>query len=294
MNRLISQGLGRRTLIMGVLNVTPDSFSDGGLYTSEETASARARKMIAQGADIIDIGGESTRPATFSDQTPLGAEEEIKRILPVIRRLAKDSPNTPISVDTYKAEVATAAIEAGAHIINDISGLTYDPEMAVLAARAGVPVVIMHLLGEPKNIPLNPTYNDVVGEIGAFFEKQIAYAKGQGIAEEQIILDPGIGFGKSAEHNLEVIRRLAEFKKFGRPILVGPSRKRFLGKLLDGAPPEDRLEGTAAAVAISIANGADIVRVHDVRQIARVAKVADAIVRFTSPSRRVECRRFRA
>jgi len=283
MNPLISRGLGKRTLIMGVLNVTPDSFSDGGLYATEEAALARAREMIAEGADIIDIGGESTRPATFGDQSLLEAREEIERILPVIRRIAAEHPAIPVSVDTYKAEVAEAALHAGAKIINDISGLTHDPQMAPLAAKTGAPLILMHLLGAPHDIPLAPVYDDVVGEIGAFFEKQILYAEGLEVRREQIIVDPGIGFGKTTEHNLEILRRLAEFKRFGRPILIGPSRKRFLGKLLHDAPPGDRLEGTEAAVAIGIANGADIVRVHDVRQIARVATVADAIVR-TAPA----------
>lgn len=279
MDSLATLGLGQRTLVMGVLNVTPDSFSDGGLYAGQDAAVERALAMAAEGADIIDIGGESTRPATFGDQSPLDPTEEKQRILPVIRRLAEAAPNLLISVDTYKAEVAADAICAGAAIINDISGLAFDPQMARVAAESGAPVVIMHLLGEPRHIPLDPVYADVVGEIGAFFRRQIAYAVEQGISEERIVLDPGIGFGKTGEHNLEILRRLAEFKKLGRPILVGPSRKRFLGRLLDNAPPDDRLEGTAAAVAVSIAHGADIIRVHDVRQMARVAKVADAIVR---------------
>lgn len=279
MNPLISRGLGKRTLIMGVLNVTPDSFSDGRLYATKSAALSHAREMIAEGADIIDIGGESTRPATFADQSPLSAEEEIRRILPVIESLARENPEILISVDSYKAEVAEAALNAGAGIINDISGLTYDPEMAPLTAKTGAPVVLMHLLGEPRNIPLAPVYTDVIGEIGAFFERQIACAVENGVNRERIILDPGIGFGKTSEHNLEILRRLGEFQRFGLPVLIGPSRKRFLGKLLDNAAPDDRLEGTAAAVAIGIAHGADIVRVHDVRQIARVARVADAIVR---------------
>lgn len=279
MDSLLAHGLGKRTLIMGVLNVTPDSFSDGGLYAAEDTAVERALAMAEEGADIIDIGGESTRPATFGDQSPLDPAEEKERILPVIRRIAAAAPNLPISVDTYKAGVAAEALEAGAGIVNDISGLTFDPKMAGVVAQAKVPVVIMHMLGEPRNIPLNPVYQDVVGEIASFFARQIAYAKELGIEERRIMIDPGIGFGKTGAHNLEILRRLRQLKSLGRPILIGPSRKRFLGKLLDDAAPLDRLEGTAAAIAVGIANGADIVRVHDVKEMARVAKVADAIVR---------------
>lgn len=279
MDSLLSRGLGRRTLIMGVLNVTPDSFSDGGLYAAEDSAVEHALAMAAEGADIIDIGGESTRPATFGDHTPLDPVEEMRRLLPVIRRVASAAPDLLISVDTYKAEVAQKALAAGARIINDISGLTYDARMAPVAAEHRVPVIVMHLLGEPRDIPLNPIYSDVVGEIAAFFARQIDFARQNGVGEEQIVLDPGIGFGKTGEHNLEILRRLRELKQLGRPILIGPSRKRFLGRLLDDAPPDDRLEGTAAAVAVGIAHGADIVRVHDVREMARVARVADAIVR---------------
>ncbi len=264
---------------MGVLNVTPDSFSDGGSYDDPGKAVARALEMASEGADIIDIGGESTRPATFHDHSPLDASEERARITPVISRLAREAPDLSISVDTYKADVAAAALDAGASILNDISGLTFDPDMASLAARSRAPLVLMHLLGKPRDIPSHPVYVDVIGDITAFFQRQIALALGAGVLPEQIVLDPGIGFGKTMAHNLEILRRLSEFKPLGYPLLIGPSRKGFLGKILDDAAPNDRLEGTAASVAIGIVNGADIVRVHDVKQMARVARVADAIVR---------------
>jgi dihydropteroate synthase len=271
--------LGRRTLVMGVLNVTPDSFSDGGLFADTDAAVAHARAMVADGADILDIGGESTRPATFADRSPLAPEEEIRRIVPVIARIASDIPGVPISIDTYKAEVAQAAINAGATAINDISGLAYDPDMAAVAARAGVPVILMHLPGKPREIPAEPHYDDIVADIAAYFRVRIQAARDAGIADDHILLDPGIGFGKNASNNLEILRRLAEFKSLGYPIVVGASRKRFIGKVLGIDDPADRVEGTAATVALSIAAGADIVRVHDVRAMARVARMTDAIVR---------------
>ena len=270
---------GCRTYVMGVLNVTPDSFSDGGLFAHVDHAVAHAHQMALDGADIIDIGGESTRPATFGDHSPLPIDEEARRILPVISRLAAELPHLPISVDTYKADVARAALDAGASIINDISGLTYDPSMADLAAERGVPIVIMHLLGRPRDIPRRPTYVDVVQEVLAFFGTQIDYALACGIGADRIWLDPGLGFGKTAQHNLELLRRLSEIKALGFPLVVGSSRKKFLGKILGTDDAGDRMEGTAATVALSISQGAEVVRVHDVRQIARVAKVSDAVVR---------------
>ena len=271
--------IGKQTLIMGVLNVTPDSFSDGGLYDTVEAAVAHARALVADGAHILDIGGESTRPATFGDKSPLPPEEEIARILPVIARLHAEMPHVPLSVDTYKAEVARTALDAGASLVNDISGLTYDPLMAALVAERNVPVVLMHLPGRPRDLPLRPVYADVVAEVIAFFERQIAYAQSQGVRRDRIWLDPGLGFGKTALHNLELLRRLPELKAFGLPLVVGASRKKFLGKILGTDDPTDRKDGTAATVALSIAYGADMVRVHDVREMARVAKVSDAIVR---------------
>ena len=271
--------IGKQTLIMGVLNVTPDSFSDGGLYDTAEAAVAHARALVADGAHLLDIGGESTRPATFGDKSPLPPQEEIARILPVIERLHAEMPSVPLSVDTYKAQVARAALDAGASLVNDISGLTYDPLMAALVAERGVPVVLMHLPGRPRDLPLYPVYADVVAEVLAFFERQVAYAEEQGVRRNQLWLDPGLGFGKTALHNLELLRRLPELKLLGLPLVVGASRKKFLGKILGTDDPNDRKEGTAATVALSIAYGADMVRVHDVREMARVAKVSDAVVR---------------
>ncbi len=271
--------LGRQTLVMGVLNVTPDSFSDGGLYADPEAAIAHAHQMAQDGAHILDIGGESTRPATFRDREPLPSDEEKRRILPVIARLAAELPHIALSVDTYKADVAAAALDAGASILNDISGLTYDPAMASLAASRRVPIILMHLPGRPRDLPVNPVYADVISDILTFFTRQIAYAESQGVRREQIWLDPGLGFGKTAQHNLEILRRLPELKSLDLPLVVGASRKRFLGRILGTDDPQDRKEGTAAAVALSIAGGADIVRVHDVHEMSRVAKVSDAIVR---------------
>ncbi len=279
MSLLTDLGLGRRTLVMGVLNVTPDSFSDGGSYLQTPSAIARGMEMVDEGADILDIGGESTRPATFHDRSPLSSDEEKHRILPVIQGILRERPQAVISVDTYKADVAEAALDVGAKIINDISGLTFGTRMAAIAAASGVPYIMMHILGSPRDIPANPVYGDVVGDIAAFFERQIAVAIDRGIEMDNIVLDPGIGFGKTAAHNFEILRRLSELKKFGRPLLSGPSRKSFLGKALGGLPPSERLEGTAAAIALSIANGADIVRVHDVLEMVRVVKVSDAVVR---------------
>ena len=276
---VLRTALGRRTLIMGVLNVTPDSFSDGGLYADTEAAVRHAHVLAAEGADILDIGGESTRPATFGDRSPLPIEEEKRRILPVITRLAAELPHIPLSVDTYKAEVAAAALDAGASLVNDISGLTFDAGMAALVAAHGVPLVLMHLLGAPRAIPLRPHYDDVVADIRTFFEHQIASAHAAGIPNAQIWLDPGLGFGKTVQHNLEILRRLPELKALGYPLVVGASRKKFLGRVLGTDDPQDRKEGTAAAVALSIAGGAAVVRVHDVREMTRVARVSDAIVR---------------
>jgi len=270
---------GKQTLVMGVLNVTPDSFSDGGLYQGVEDAVAHAHALIADGAHLLDIGGESTRPATFGDKSPLPPAEELRRILPVITRLAAEMPSIPLSVDTYKAEVARAALDAGASLVNDISGLTYDPAMAALVAARRVPLLLMHLPGRPRDLPLHPVYTDVVAEVLSFFKRQIAYAESQGIRRDQLWLDPGLGFGKTAAHNLELLRRLPELKALGLPLVVGASRKKFLGRILGTDDPTDRKEGTAATVALSIAYGADMVRVHDVREMARVAKVSDAIVR---------------
>lgn len=261
---------------MGVLNVTPDSFSDGGLHFDKSSAVERALRMVDEGADIIDVGGESTRPGS----DPVSPEEEIGRTVPVIETIAKKI-TCPISIDTYRAEVATRALDAGASIVNDISGMRFDPLMPEVVSSHKVPVVIMHMQGTPKIMQTNPNYGALIPEILGFFRERLEFATTSGIREDLIAIDPGIGFGKTFEHNLSLLNNLPEFTKLGRPIVVGPSRKAFLGRLLDGAAPGERIEGTAAAVAISIMKGADIVRVHDVKEIARVARIADAIKRET-------------
>lgn len=265
---------GRKTHVMGILNITSDSFSDGGLYLGLDRAVARAKEMVAEGADIIDIGGESTRP--YADPVPLA--EEIARVIPVLERLVAEV-NVPISVDTYKSEVARQALKRKATIINDISGLKADPQMAEVVAEFGCPVVVMHIKGTPKNMQENPVYDDVVGEVMAYLQGSIEMALQAGVQKEKVIVDPGIGFGKTASHSLEILHRLAEFKALGQPILTGTSRKSFIGKVLD-LPPAERLEGTAATVALSIAGGADLVRVHDVKAMKRVARMTDAIIRW--------------
>jgi dihydropteroate synthase len=264
----------QRTYVMGILNITPDSFSDGGLYFNAERAVTQALRMQEEGADIIDIGGESTRPGAEK----IAVKEEIRRVVPVINALAKEV-RVPISVDTYKSAVAEAAISAGASIINDISGLRFDPKMAKVAAGHKVPVVIMHIKGAPKNMQQNPFYNALIPEIIDYLYGCIEIAGEAGIPDNMIIIDPGIGFGKTVEHNLEIIRRLKEFEGFEKPILLGPSRKAFIGKILGGLPVTERLEGTSAAAAIGIFNGANIIRVHDVKEMVRVARMADAIKR---------------
>ncbi|MDH4231143.1 MAG: dihydropteroate synthase [Nitrospirota bacterium] len=264
--------LDKKTHIMGILNITPDSFSDGGLHFDKSSAVDHALRMVEDGADILDIGGESTRPGS----EPVSLEEELSRTLPVIEALA-GKITVPISIDTYKSEVALRALESGASIVNDISGMRFDPEMAGIVSRHKVPVVIMHIKGTPKNMQANPTYNALVPEIMDYFQESIRFAAKSGIPENMIILDPGIGFGKTFEHNLEIINNLDQFSLLKKPLLIGPSRKAFLGKILGGLPPHERIEGTAASVAISIMKGAHIVRVHDVRQMSRVARVADAI-----------------
>ncbi len=267
-----SLNISSKTHIMGILNVTPDSFSDGGLHFDRTHAVDACLRMADDGADIIDIGGESTRPGS----DPVSLDEELRRTIPVIESVAS-KVNIPVSIDTYKADVARRALDAGASIVNDISGLMYDREMPQVIARYGVPVVIMHIKGNPKDMQRNPSYTALIPEIMEYFRSRIGFAVKAGIPEDRIIIDPGIGFGKTFDHNLEILHNLGKFTALGRPLLVGPSRKAFLGKILDDTPAADRLEGTAAAVAISILQGADIVRVHDVRQMSKVAKVADAI-----------------
>lgn len=257
---------------MGILNVTPDSFSDGGRFFDKERAVEQALRMQEEGADIIDIGGESTRPGAEK----ISVRKEISRVVPVIQALS-DKVRIPISIDTYKSDVAEEAVSAGASMINDISGLRFDPRMPRVAARHQVPVVIMHIKGTPRNMQKNPSYQSLIPEIADYLRKSIEVARGAGIADDKIIIDPGIGFGKTLEHNIEIIRKLDKFSGLERPILVGPSRKSFIGKILGDLSVTERVEGTAAAVAICIFNGANIIRVHDVKEMTRVAKVADRI-----------------
>jgi dihydropteroate synthase len=263
--------VSRRTLVMGILNVTPDSFSDGGRFLALEAAVSHALRLVEEGADIIDVGGESTRPGA----SPVSEEEEIRRVVPVIEELSKRIP-VPISIDTYKASVARRALEAGACIINDVTALGGDEKIASVAAETGCPVVLMHMKGEPRTMQDDPRYQNLLSEIIGYLRKQAALALQAGIKAERIIVDPGIGFGKTVEHNLLLIRHLRQLRSLGFPILVGPSRKSFIGKLLD-LPVEERLEGTATAVACAILYGAHIVRVHDVKQMKRVQKICDAI-----------------
>jgi len=265
--------LGERTIVMGILNLTPDSFSGDGLAGNVSLAVERARQMVEDGAHVLDVGGESTRPGA----DPVGLEEELARVLPVIERLTAEL-DVPVSIDTYKSAVAREALARGAAIVNDISGLHADEDMAKTAADAGAAVIVMHIQGTPRDMQANPRYADVIGEISDYLAEGIARAEAAGIARDQIVVDPGIGFGKKLEHNLEILRRLREFRSLGCPVLVGTSRKSMIGAILD-LPPDQRVEGTAATVALAIAAGADMVRVHDVKEMARVAGVADAIVR---------------
>ncbi len=275
--------LGRRTLVMGILNVTPDSFSDGGHYPTAERAAARAEEMVREGADLIDVGGESTRPAGPYGEgaSAVSLDEEIGRTIPVIEKLA-GRIDTPISIDTTKAEVAQRAVEAGASLVNDISALRFDPAMGETVAAAGVPVVLMHMKGTPKTMQQAPAYRDLIGEIKDFLSKRASVARDAGIAPDRIVVDPGLGFGKQIGHNFEIIGRLREFSTLGLPLLVGPSRKGFAGAALK-LPPEKRLEGTLAALALCVSGGAHILRVHDVGAAVRALAVADAVVRSVPP-----------
>lgn len=277
---------GRRTYVMGILNVTPDSFSGDGLVDGRDVTALiaeQAAAFVAAGADILDIGGESTRPGS----SPVTAEEELARVIPAIQAARAATGDTPISIDTYRAVVAEAALDAGADWINDVWGLRMDPRMASLAAERNCPVVIMHNRSKPKDVAqeeqlggryVGVRYTDLLGDIKAELSEQVSIALAAGVRSDQIILDPGIGFGKTVEQNLELLDRLDELKALGFPLLLGSSRKSFIGYTL-GLPPDRRLEGTAATVAIGIARGADIVRVHDVAAMVRVARMTDAIVR---------------
>jgi len=266
--------LGERTLIMGIVNVTPDSFSDGGRFANADDAVRHGMRLEEEGADVIDVGGESSRPGS----EPVSLEEELRRVIPVVKGLARQV-RIPISIDTTKAGVARAALEEGAEIVNDISAMRFDDSMARTAAGAGAAVILMHMRGKPRDMQRgNLVYDDLFSEIISFLEERIRQAKAEGIEEERIMIDPGIGFGKTFEDNLRLIRHLVEFSVLGKPILVGPSRKAFIGNIT-GGEPKDRLEGTAAAVAAAVMNGAHMVRVHDVGFIKRVVSMTDAIRR---------------
>jgi dihydropteroate synthase len=264
--------LGERTLVMGIVNVTPDSFSDGGAFLDPAAAVEHGLRLASEGADILDVGGESTRPGA----APVSTEEELRRVVPVVRGLAARCA-VPVSVDTTKAAVARAALDAGASIVNDISALRFDPALGPAVAAAGAALVLMHMRGEPRTMQQEPRYDDLLGEVRAELAAALARAEAAGIDPGRTLLDPGIGFGKTLEHNLALIERLAELEALGRPILVGPSRKSFIGRIT-GAPPGERVEGTLAACCLAAARGAHAVRVHDVAAVRRGLAVADAIL----------------
>ncbi len=264
--------LSKKTLLMGILNLTPDSFSDGGKYNSEDLGVERALKMIDDGVDIIDIGGESTKPG--SNRT--SQKEELERIIPIIKKLRKKT-NIPISVDTYKSKVAEATLDEGADIINDISGLMFDPEMSKIIVKYNAGAVLMHIKGTPKNMQINPQYDNLIDEILIYLQKSAQLLMDTGLNKSNIVIDPGIGFGKQLEENYTILRYLGEFKSLEQPILVGPSRKSFIGNLLN-LPVDERLEGTISSIACSIMNGANIVRVHDIKETYRTIKIADKIM----------------
>jgi dihydropteroate synthase len=262
-----------KTGVMGILNVTPDSFYDGGRYLDLQVAVDRAQQMAAEGADIIDIGGQSSRPGS----DPVSEAEEADRVLPVVRAVAK-SVTAMISVDTYRAAIARAALDAGAHLINDISALRFEPALLEVVAERQAPLILMHMQGMPRTMQVNPTYEALIDEVFTFLHGRLAVARAGGIAAERLLIDPGIGFGKGARHNLELLRKLHHFRALGQPLVIGTSRKAFIGWIL-GAEVDERLEGTAATVAAAILHGADIVRVHDVLAMARVARMMDAMMR---------------
>src|SRR6059058_3700292 len=257
--------------LMGVVNVTPDSFSDGGLYLDPEAAVAHGRELAEAGAEILDVGGESTRPGA----EPVSAEEELRRVVPVIQGLS--GAGARISVDTSKAAVAAVALDAGAEIVNDVTALRADPEMAPLCAERGAGVVLMHMLGEPRTMQEDPRYEDVVAEVKAFLAERLEFAVAAGIAEERVWLDPGIGFGKTPAHNMELLRRLGELRELGRPLVIGTSRKSFIGKV-DGSAADERLGGTIASSVLAAAEGAAVLRVHDVAEVRQPLTVAAAIL----------------
>jgi dihydropteroate synthase len=260
-----------KTKLMGVVNVTPDSFSDGGLFLDADAAIAHGEELVRDGAEILDVGGESTRPGA----DPVSEEEELRRVQPVVAGLA--DAGGEVSIDTSKAAVAAAALDAGAAIVNDVTALRADPEMAALCAERGAIVVLMHMLGTPRTMQDEPRYGDVVGEVKAFLAERLEAAVAAGIAEDRIWLDPGIGFGKTAAHNFELLRRLGELRELGRPLVVGTSRKSFIGRA-DGSPPDERIGGTIASSVLAAAEGADVLRVHDVAEVRQALTVADAVL----------------
>jgi dihydropteroate synthase len=260
-------------VIMGVVNVTPDSFSDGGLYLDPDAAVAHGQRLAAEGADILDLGGESSRPGA----EPVPEEEELRRVLPVVERLADGGAR--LSIDTTKVGVARAALAAGATIVNDVSAFRFEPGLAGVVAEAGVDCCLMHMLGQPRRMQRDPRYDDVVADVKAFLEGRLRFAVGEGVPEERVWLDPGIGFGKTVEHNLELLRRLDELVAIGRPVVVGTSRKTFLGKLTGGRPAGERLAGTIATNVLALERGATVFRVHDVAAVRDALTVAAATLR---------------
>lgn len=271
-----------RPLVMGVVNVTPDSFFDGGRYATPDAAIRHALRLAEEGADLLDIGAESTRPGSDS----IDEGEERRRLMPVVTAVAK-AVSIPISVDTMKATVARAALEAGAVIVNDVSALQADPAMAEVVATTGAGVVLMHMQGSPRTMQKAPVYDDVVGEVAEFFRERMRFCRDRGIEQDQIVLDPGIGFGKLLLHNLTLLGQLETFVSFGRPILVGVSMKSFIGQVV-GRPVEERSWGTAAAIALAVSKGAGILRVHDVKAMKEVVAMAAAITRYVGATVRVQ------
>jgi dihydropteroate synthase len=268
--------IDRRPLVMGIVNVTPDSFSDGGYHAAPEAAVAHSLELVRQGADILDIGGESTRPGA----RPVSLEEELRRVVPVVQKLAKQT-SVPLSIDTTKAEVARAALAGGASIVNDVTALTGDPKMAEVVKAGNAGLVLMHMKGTPATMQRDPRYEDVIAEIGKFLEERLQAAFSAGIEKDKIALDPGIGFGKTSEHNLQILARLGEFQRLGRPVCLGVSRKGFVGRLLNNRPVERRLAGSLAAVCYAMARASiQIVRVHDVEETRDALNVIAAIQDF--------------
>jgi dihydropteroate synthase len=265
---------GSRTYIMGVINLTPDSFSDGGMFNDPEMALNQAKNMLPY-IDILDLGGESSRPGALA----VDLETELARVIPAIKLIRQAFPDLPISIDTTKSEVAKAAINAGANLINDVSAGRFDPQMLELSAKLQVPIFLMHMQGKPQAMQANPQYGNVVEEVKRFLKNAIEVAEALGLARELVAIDPGIGFGKNLEHNLQLLKQLDQFHSLGQPLLIGVSRKSFIGTICNQSNPSDRLFGTAAACTIAISKGADILRVHDPKEIKEVCLVADAIYR---------------